>query len=43
MLLDQTLVASRSLEKPPARLPELEKELSDYVKRIQKLTDSHSA
>ncbi|KAK2466397.1 hypothetical protein APHAL10511_002039 [Amanita phalloides] len=41
MLLDQTLAASKSLGKRPGHLANLEKELSDYVRRIQKLTDSH--
>jgi nuclear pore complex protein Nup160 len=41
-VLDQLLVTSRALARPPTRLSELEKELSDYVKRIQKLVDSRS-
>ncbi|KAF8631128.1 hypothetical protein AX15_002475 [Amanita polypyramis BW_CC] len=40
-LLDQVLMTSKSLEKSPAHLSNLEKELSDYIRRIQKLSDSH--
>ncbi|PFH52564.1 hypothetical protein AMATHDRAFT_74048 [Amanita thiersii Skay4041] len=39
-LLDQVLAASKSLERPPAGLNELELELSNYVKRVERMTYS---
>ncbi|KIL68186.1 hypothetical protein M378DRAFT_72126 [Amanita muscaria Koide BX008] len=41
-LIDQVLATSKSLERLPTHLSALEKELSDYVRRIQKMADSRS-